>query len=281
MLFTLPMKTIHRGTISIVLFLAAAVMGSSATMEELIGPSRTAILAGGKSLTEVQYRDPQPSLAPQYPYLRRLIDDAMNVLSPSLFVESLSRYQKPSGAEPGTGWTRAEHAALYNATLAISTLKGIEYFSASRNRMRTFYETSTVIDGPDTKRPLEDPSYAIPPEELAIYARQKDLTFGDNIYQYSYFSRSDALIFVQENLSVMNAGPIPVVGKNKLRSIIAVIDAGDALLVYIVSMAKAVSFPGMNERAGRSFSNRADAVMGWFSRRADEAFEKLKTTVSS
>jgi hypothetical protein len=138
--------------------------------------------------------------------------------------------------------------------------------------MRTFYETSTVIDGPDTKRPLPDPSYTTPPAELTIYARQKDLTFGDNLYQYTYYAHPGGLIFVQENLSTMNYGPIVVVRKNRLRSVVAVLDAGDSLLVYVASMAKAASFPGMNERAGRSFSNRATAILSWFTKRADGVF---------
>jgi hypothetical protein len=138
--------------------------------------------------------------------------------------------------------------------------------------MRTFYETSSVIDSPDTKRPLADPLYGSPPAELTIYARQKDLTFGDNIYQYRYYARPDSLVFVQENLTGLNAGPIPVVGKNKLRSVVAVMDAGEYLLVYVASMARAASFPGMNERAGRSFSTRTEAVLAWFSGRADRAF---------
>jgi hypothetical protein len=146
--------------------------------------------------------------------------------------------------------------------------------------MRTFYETSTVIDGPNTKRPQNDPVYTEAPKELTLYARQKDLTFGDNIYKYTYYAHNHALIFVQENLSAMSVGPISVVGKNRLRSVIAVIDAGDSLLVYVASMAKAASFPGMNERAGRSFSNRAEAILSWFSRQADRAFEKAKAGVS-
>jgi hypothetical protein len=207
---------------------------------------------------------------PQDEELRRLISDAMRTLEPTLFVESLYRYQKPDTAA-SEAWTETERNALYNATLALSTLKGIEYFSASRNRMRIFYEISTVVDGPDTKRSRPDPSYTAPPAELTIYARQKDLTFGDNVYRYTYYAHPGSLVFVQENLTVMNVGPIVVVGKNNLRSVVCVLDAGDSLLVYVASMAKAASFPGMNERAGKSFSNRATAILSWFTKRADTA----------
>jgi hypothetical protein len=259
----------------VLLFLAAAVSSSSADPEELIGAGRAADLAVTNPITQVQYRDPKPVLMPRNDRLRRLINDAMETVEPTLFVESLYRYAKPatpSAAPSRDAWTDAERSALYNACLSIGSLQGIEYFSASRNRMRTFYETSTVIDGPDTKRPLADPLYATPPAELRIYARQKDLTFGDNIYQYTYYAYPDSLIFAQENLTAMNVGPIVVVKKNRLRSVVCVLDAGDALLVYVASMAKAAGFPGMNERAGRSFSNRAEAILTWFADKAAGAF---------
>jgi hypothetical protein len=69
----------------------------------------------------------------------------------------------------------------------------------------------------------------------------------------------------------MNYGPIIVVRKNRLRSVVCVLYAGDSLLVYVASMAKAASFPGMNERTGKSFSNRATAILSWFTKRADTA----------
>jgi hypothetical protein len=64
------------------------------------------------------------------------------------------------------------------------------------------------------------------------------------------------------------------VGKRKLRSVVAVVDAGDHLLVYAASMAAAASLPGLGERIGNSFTNRAAAVLKWFSLRADRAFGK-------
>ncbi|MDR2739130.1 MAG: hypothetical protein LBB68_04795 [Treponema sp.] len=255
----------------IILLLAVTVTGFSASLEELIGADRAAELTASNPITEVQHRDILPRLLPRDDRLQRLIDQEMEALGPSILVESLYRYEKPVHASRET-WTEAERTGLYNACLSISSLEGIEYFSFSRNRMRTFYETSTVIDNPDTKRPRPDPAYGTPPAELRIYARQKDLTFGDNIYQYTYYAYPHSLISVQENISAMNVGPIIVVGKDRLRSVVAVLDAGDSLLVYMASMAKAASFPGMKERVGRSFSSRAEAILTWFAGRAAGAF---------
>ena len=70
----------------------------------------------------------------------------------------------------------------------------------------------------------------------------------------------------------MNAGIIPAIGKNKFRTVIAVIDAGDSLLIYAAAMAKTLPVPGMGDRIGASFSNRAAALIQWFSSRADKVF---------
>jgi hypothetical protein len=138
--------------------------------------------------------------------------------------------------------------------------------------MRVFYEFSRVLDGPRTKKPVSDPVFTVPPQSLTLYADQKDLTFGDNVYRYDYQSAPDALFFVQENLTALNAGIIPAVGRNKLRSVLAVIDCGDCLLIYAVSMAKAAALPGMGDRIGSSFGNRAEAVLKWFTAGADRVF---------
>jgi hypothetical protein len=171
-----------------------------------------------------------------------------------------------------TAWTAEEEAGIYNSMLALSTLAGIQYYSATRSAMRVFYETSSVIDGPSTKRRIPDPVHSRPPVHLTVYARQKDLTFGDNIYQYDFHSGRGALIFNQRNLTSFYYGIIPVIGKEKLRSTVAIFDTGNYILVYIASMAKAASVPGMKDRVGSSFANRAEALSKWFTDQADKAY---------
>jgi hypothetical protein len=260
-----------KNMVFVLLLLAAAFSPLAAgSLEELVGAERAAELWEGELVTEVQLKEPRPVLIPRHPELRRLVDEMMGALEPGLFVESLYRYKKP--ADAAGGWTEEERTRLYNEALALSSLAGIQYYSASRKKMRTFYEYSRVIDGPNTKQALPDPVFVELPRELRIYARQKDLTFGDNIYRYDYAAHEDSLVFVQQNLSAMNLGIIPAIGKNRLRSVVAVIDAGDSLLFYAASMAKTLSLPGMGDRIGNSFTNRAEAILKWFSGQADKVF---------
>ena len=244
-------------------------------LDDLIGHEQAGALLSGEKPVLAQFKDARPQFLPRHSVLAELVEAVRQDLGPNVMVETLHIYEKPASAAKSV-WSASEEAGLYNEILALSTLAGLQYFSASRGAMRTFYETSSVIDGPSSKRPLPDPVYPRPPAELTIYARQKDLTFGDNIYQYDFYSVPGAIIFFQQNLTSLTAGIIPAVGKNKLRSVVAVLDADNYLLVYALSMAKAVSLPGMNERIGNSFANRAEAVLHWFSGQADKAFGKAR-----
>jgi len=260
-------------------FLLAVVLGSfvaspavsGLSLEDFIGREKAAALLAGEKLVISQFNESQPRLIPQRPSLITLVDTIRRDLEPSVMVETLFVYEKPVNAKKET-WSAEEEARLYNGILALSTLAGLQYYSISRGAMRTFYETSSIIDGQSTKKPIPDPVYSRPPARLTILARQKDLTFGDNIYQYDYYSEPGAFIFVQQNLTSLSYGIIPAISKNKLQSVAAVIDAGNFILAYIVSMSKAVSLPGMKERIGNSFANRSEALFNWFSSQADKAF---------
>jgi hypothetical protein len=108
------------------------------------------------------------------------------------------------------------------------------------------------------------------PASVVLYARQKDLTFGDNIYRYDFRTANNALFFVQENITALNYGLVTAVGENRLQSVFAVIDCGDSLLIYAVSMAKTSSALGMGDRIGNSFGNRAAAILKWFTNKAKD-----------
>lgn len=244
---------------------------SGASLEELLGSARAAALVSGEKPIELQFKLPRFRLLPGHERVSQVIEDVHQELDPEIMVETLHLYRKPADAGK-PAWSPAERTQLYNNILALSTLTGLQYYSASRKAMRTFYESSGVIDTPASKTIVADPVCPVPPDKLVVYARQKDLTFGDNIYQYDYYSFPDAMVFIQQNLSSLSYGIIPAVGKNRLRSAVAVIDAGEYLLIYAASMAKAASVPGIKERIGSSFSNRADAVLNWFRSRADRAF---------
>ena len=246
------------------------------TLEQLVGNQRASALravpAGTiQPIIEAQSRNiGHRRLIPSHRELHSLVNGSVDSLEPSLFVEALFLYRKP--ASQASAWSSAQRTGLFNQLTALSTLTGIQYYSISSNSMRTFYELSQVIDNPANKRALPDPVFSAPPASLTLYARQRDLIFGDNIYRFDYRTNANAFVFLQENETSMTYGIIPVVGRNRFRSVMAIFDTEDSLLIYAAAMAKAASVPGMGERISSSFTSRVTAVLTWFTGRADRVF---------
>jgi hypothetical protein len=253
----------------VIVSLCVPLWGESRELDALLESAQAAALRAGDSPVLVQFNAPQAQYIPRHEALRRHIDTLYRDLRPSVMVEALYLYQKPAAAN--APWTAQQEAALYNRLLALSTLAGLQYYSTSRSVMRTLYETSHVVDGPAGRNPLPDPAFARPPTAHTVYARQKDLTFGENLYRYDYVAAPGALFFSQTNLTSLSVGIVTAVGKNNLRSTAAVLDCGEYLLVYVCSMARAASLPGMRERIGNAFSSRAEAVVQWIETQADSS----------
>jgi len=250
-------------------FSAVNVHVFSVPLESLSPSYAQRLRSGGEIIIEAQLRNPAPVLLPSDNDLRRIVSGVLNALNPNIMIESLSLYDKPAGYHTDAGtWDVTQRTAVFNQTLALSTLTGIQYYSASRRQMRTFYEFSGIINNPQARSPVPDPVFR-QPQDASFHVRQRDLTFGDNIYRYDYTAAGEAIIFTQENTTTLSYGIIPLINRGNLRSIMAVFDCGDSILVYSVSMVKALSFPGLNDRIRDSFTTRAEAVLGWFTGRLD------------
>jgi hypothetical protein len=268
--------------IVILLFLGAVFSVSPQapfSLQTLLGNETAAKLLSEGKLT-INDSGAEPAITPRYTPLSTLLRQTVEMVRPNVITESLYLYSKPSfggSVSSGEPWTEEERAAIYNETLALSTLAGLEYYSRRRGRMRLMYESSRIVDGADTKQPLPDPAYQTPPAQLSLYARQKDTTFGDNVYQFTYEADESAFIITQENVSTITLAFVPVVGKKKLCSVVALLDAGPHLLLYAVSLARVVLLPGLKDQMYTSIGNRAAALLEWFSKRANIAYAKVGT----
>jgi len=247
----------------------------SIPLESLVSSSTAARLrSSGESIIETQLRNPAPVLLPGDRELLRIVSNAVDSLQPNTLVEALFLYKKPASITGASeGWTTAQRTGVFNQILAVSSMTGLQYYSASRGTMRTFYEYSYVVDGPNSRNQIPDPVFTAVPETLTAYARQKDLTFGDNIYRYDYATTQDAIIFTQNNITALSIAIVPVISRGNLKTVVSIIDCGDSILIYAVSMAKALSVPGLWDRVNNSFSNRVEAMLTWFSGRLDNIFK--------
>jgi len=267
-----PMKRIF----AMIFIFSSAACVFPVPLETIITSDKIArvFMSDDKQLVAAQLKNnPIPSLMPDHDDIRQSVMEIIKKLNPNILMETLYLYKKSAKAETGSlVWDEKQKITVFNQLTSISTMTGIKYYSSSRKAMRTFYEYSSIIDDPVTKKPLPDPVFTQIPVSFNVFARQKDLTFGDNIYRYGYLSKSDVILFTQENITPLNYGIIPVIGKSNLCSLMAVVDGGDWILIYAASMAKAASVPGLSEKISSSFSNRAKAVLQWFS-------EKMKNNL--
>jgi hypothetical protein len=237
-------------------------------LDSLMDETVRAELLRGNTLNKIQFDSIYPVLMPDYEPIHMLFDKISVGIKPSLLAETIYLYKKParySNENENAGWRNSEKTDILNALVSISSLAGIQYYSASRKSMHVFYAESSVIGDPLKKDPQADPVFTDEiPSNFTLYARQKDLTFGDNVYRYDYSVHDGAIIFTQTNYTTLSYRIIPAVAKGNLCVIAAVIDAGEYFLIYAASLAKVPSIPFFNKRAGTSFASRAEALIKWF-----------------
>jgi hypothetical protein len=157
---------------------------------------------------------------------------------------------------------------------SVETLTGLEYWSASRGKMRPLYESAYKIDDESSRKPVNAPASVEvaalePGRSLEFLAFQKDTSFGANVYRYALRRGDKSLSLESENLTVMRYLMIPFVSSGKMRSRLWAIPCREGLLLYFVTTIESVNFAV--ERIFESAGNRALALLGWMSIQAEKA----------
>ncbi|MBN2534305.1 MAG: hypothetical protein JXB88_15560 [Spirochaetales bacterium] len=156
---------------------------------------------------------------------------------------------------------------LYNTLRSISTLKGIEYYSASRKRMRIFYHDAFVIDSPTGKKRMDDPvvtNTSQIPEKSELFAYLEDSSFGNYICQVEYAYDGQTFIMVMENFTQIWYTIIPLIKPHNLKSYIIIIPYGREILFYGFSCLRATDMFGIAKSRIQSLYNRIKALYDWF-----------------
>jgi hypothetical protein len=187
-------------------------------------------------------------------------------LQPLVGVEFLLLYEPPAGTPVDE---HSRRRLIYNALASVSTLKGIEYFSATRGRMRVFFREAHFIAGPEHLEPLPDPVRATAPapgEGFTRYAWLADSSLGEYAAMVRYESQGEFISLAFENAETIRKMLIPLVRPGGLLSLVVVAPTSDGkLLFYGFSCVKTLNLFGLVERKGEnSFTNRLIALYNWF-----------------
>ena len=159
---------------------------------------------------------------------------------------------------------------IYNIMRSISTLKGIEYYSADRNIMRTFYYDAYAIPSPHKEHTrLPDPLVASIPAESHIYTYHKDSSFGNYVMSIDYTVGPNTEHPKYARMSMSNATTmyysiIPIERPHKLQIDLVVVPEGDTMLFYGNFVANTMTLFGLRDSVDVSFTTRVEALYHWF-----------------
>lgn len=157
-----------------------------------------------------------------------------------------------------------EELVVANILRNIQSMAGIEYYSESRDRMRTLFAESTRIAGPDDTEPVPyEPITTIPGSET-VHALQEDTSFGENIYRFQYERLENTQILSIENLDRLSYGMLPAIGRGNLRMFVAALPVEEGLLFYGAAAVQVPTLFGLRNRIATSFENRVNALAQWF-----------------
>ncbi len=242
---------------------AAAVLPAQPAQPPYLQPDVLLSLEAAGELRGSLTDGAEPRLLPLLPRREQILEEVRG-LELTVGVEILAVY-------PGTGAaldTPEGLLRLYNLMHAVSGMTGLEYYSASRRRMRTLFAESYRIDDPEGRRPLPDRVFQEIPAVERAYLYQRDLTFGSTVYQVEYFHDSGVLCLHTSNLTPMRYLGIPMIKEGMSLSWICLIPFGQRILFYGLTGGKTIKFLGLEKGKSReeSFYNRLKAIYGWYTR---------------
>jgi hypothetical protein len=167
----------------------------------------------------------------------------------------------------------ARELVLYNILRSVSTLQGLEYYSASRGEMRLLFEESWVIADPRSRGALPDPVVdRVPPEDV-IFIHQKDKSFGSNESRMTFRAVPGAIWADIANLTPMRyMGIFRVADPENMQIHLISVPVREGLLVYGTMSARTRDVKAFADRARSSFTNRVIALTQWYRTRIGEEF---------
>jgi hypothetical protein len=159
--------------------------------------------------------------------------------------------------------TPAGMLSLCNTLASVSTMKGITYWSVTRNKRWPLFTESYAIESPDNPRRIADPFFSSIESQYSIYSFQEDSSFGRNIYRSSFTFVSDQIRTRTENLTPITYILIPIIPVRGLVVDTLIMPTEGGLLFYSVSLLRATIAIGNQSGRADSLVNRMMAMSDW------------------
>ena len=242
-----------------------------ATLSDL--PSVSAILPAGVQpgvgfLAAWTGKGMESRLSPRVPGMGKkkgIESSASSGTASTLRIELLAFLPSPPGTLPST-------STFYGLVLAAASprsLAGLQYWSASRKRVRTLYSKAYRVDSMEKKSPLSDPGSlgelgGGPPWRTYVWL--EDLTFGGNLYAFDISIDGPGLSLEITNMETVLYFLFPVAKPGAMKERIEVFACLEGILVWVASTLEAPGFG--SARVFESAGNKGLAVLRWYAGRA-------------
>lgn len=240
--------------------------GADDPLLRYLAPDALEKLRAGKTLSSSIDPGGGLSLAPSVASREDVAADVKG-RKPSLGVEVLRVASNlPQAMDTPEGWL-----VLYNSLHAVSTMKGIPYYSVTRKTTHPLFSQSYAVDPVSRKDRIDDPVFVDIPASDLLFTLQEDGSFGKNTYEESFTRRDDHLVVKIENLTTISFLFLPLIQPRNLVSEVVLIPSGTDVVFYGVSYLT-TSFP-LGDRHSReeSLSNRLIAIGNWLTARLSTA----------
>jgi hypothetical protein len=156
------------------------------------------------------------------------------------------------------GWLK-----IYNTMHAVSSMRGITYYSVSRGKVEVLFSQSYAVSSAGSSTRIADPVFTEIPENDLLNTWQEDRSFGGIPYQESFRFRTDHLVAKIENLSTISFLFLPLITPRNLVSLVAVIPVEKDLLFYGVACIRTSMPIGDRHSREESLTNRLIAMADW------------------
>jgi hypothetical protein len=173
---------------------------------------------------------------------------------PSFIVESLQ-------VIPGKNATLL---AVYNALNKIKDLKGRKYHSHTRGKEVALFEDATRIESNKKLNAAADlPAASSVPSTAKLYARLKDVNFGNTYYEISFNNNNRSILCDLTNFRTIYYILFPVMKEKTFTAVLYVEPLDEGLLVYSAAAAQVSDFVSGQINIPSALEKRLDVIIGW------------------
>lgn len=226
----------------------------------IVGEEAGAELVKTSSLVHMSYDGSEEGVA--FKFNSKLLSRMQEVLTtkkPIFTMETVSLVKKKQSTD---------QKKLSDILCSISSLKGLQYYSPSRKKMRLLYKDSYAVEKKEVKGKTKyvkvpDPIASLS-DEFSILVFQEDLTFGKNIYEFKYFSDESGVALLVSNTEALYYSIFKALEAKDLNSMLIAYDLGEYVLLYTATQAKFRKIIGLENKVKNSFMARLEALSKWF-----------------